>query len=700
MKKIKIKQFPIPAWLFTVFTMVWCELLMHLWISEGIQLGRLAAVLVFGLGFGLALSQITSFIGHKKWGKWVSLVLVFLLVVFYLVEYFVCGTYQTFMDVGTLLNSAAGVASDYSEEIVGVVVRGFWRILLMLLPIFVYGIFGKPAKTSWRCRWFCLALAVAAYFGGYGLVNAVGTDASRLSTTYNFDSAIRVFGLNMGMTLELVNGGESDAAQGEFIIAEPAPTQPTEATESEETQPVEIVYEPNVMNFDFAALAETEPVGRVRSIHKYVNTVQPTMQNEFTGMFEGKNLIVITAEAFAKEVIDPELTPTLYRLANEGIRFDDYYQPMWGGSTSSGEFSVLTSLVSASGTNSIKESIQQDLFLSIGKQLQKQGYHTAAYHNHLHDYYARHLTHTSYGYDTFMGMYSGMEEGVKYRWPESDLEMMEFTVDQYIDKQPFCIYYMTVSGHCGYNFQGNAMSKKNRELVEHLDCSETLKAYYACQLELEFALQHLVQQLEEAGIADDTLIVLSTDHYPYALQQGSSWGNKDDYVGELYGYKVTDNTQRDHSGLIMWSACLEDMDLAITTPTYSLDILPTISNLFGVDYDSRLLVGRDVFSEAEPIVLWYDYTWVTERGRYISETGKFIPNEGEEVDQEYIDRISQIVYNKIYYSREVQKTEYFNYLSAELDRQAKEAAEATVPTEVTEATEVTEVTEVTETTQP
>ena len=209
MKKIKIKQFPIPAWLFTVFTMVWCELLMHLWISEGIQLGRLAAVLVFGLGFGLALSQITSFIGHKKWGKWVSLVLVFLLVVFYLVEYFVCATYQTFMDVGTLLNSAAGVASDYSEEIVGVVVRGFWRILLMLLPIFVYCLFGKPAKTSWRCRWFCLALAVAAYFGGYGLVNAVGTDASRLSTTYNFDSAIRVFGLNMLKTHHHLNSASS-----------------------------------------------------------------------------------------------------------------------------------------------------------------------------------------------------------------------------------------------------------------------------------------------------------------------------------------------------------------------------------------------------------------------------------------------------------------------------------------------------------
>lgn len=687
-EKKRLKQFPIPGWLFAVFTILYCETLMHLWITEDFLAGRVAAVLIFALGFGLLLGQVVSFLSHKKWGKWVSVVLVFLVVVFYLVEYFVAVSYQTFMDVDTLLNSAAGVATDYSDIIIGLVLRDFWRIVLMLLPVLVYAVFGAPAATSWRCRWFGLALAVAAYLGGYGLVQAVGTDASRLSTTYNFDSAIRVFGLNMGMTLEALNSGDGDAAQGDFIIAEPEPTAPTEATVPEETEPEEIVYEPNVMNFDFAALAEEESVGRVRSIHKYVNTVEPTLKNEYTGLFEGKNLIVITAEAFAGEIIDPELTPTLYRLANEGIKFHDYYQPMWGGSTSSGEFSVLTGLVSASGTNSIKESIQQDLFLSISKQLQKQGYHTAAYHNHLYDYYARHLTHTSYGYDTFMGMNNGMEEGIKHQWPESDLEMMEFTLDQYIDKQPFSIYYMTVSGHCRYNFLGNAMSKKNKDLVQDLDCSETLKAYIACQLELEFALQHLVEELENAGIADDTVIVLSTDHYPYGLEPGSTWGNKEDYIAELYGYEVEDNTQRDHSTLIIWSGCIEDMDLEITTPVYSLDILPTISNLFGVEYDSRLLVGRDVFSDAEPIVLWYDYTWVTEKGRYISTTETFIPAEGVEVDEAYVERISNLVYNKIYYSREVQKTEYFNYLAEELERQA-EAAATEPPTEET-TTEPTE----------
>ena len=660
--KEKLGKFPIPGWLFAIVTVLYCESLLHLWVTEEFSAGRFAAVLAFALGFGGILGQIVSFIGHKNWGKWVTVALVGIVSVFYIVEYFVNDAYMTFMPMGTLLGGAKGVATDFGDVVVTLILKDFWRIIVVMLPTLLYALLAKPVVTSWRLRWFGLVIALAAYLLGYKIVQTVGVDASRFSTAYNFDSAIRCFGLNMGFALDALNSGKGEEAQAEFVAVEVAPAE-TENVEETVAEAEEVVYEPNVMDFDFAALAESESNSRIAAIHKYVSSVEPTMQNEYTGLFKGKNLIIITAEAFAKEVIDPELTPTLYRLANEGIRFDDYYQPMWGGSTSSGEFSVLTGLVSASGTNSIKEARQQDLFLSIGKQLQKEGYFSAAYHNHLYTFYDRDKTHTYYGYDTFTGLHNGMEEGVKEQWPESDLEMMEFTVSQYIDKQPFSIYYMTVSGHCRYNVLGNKMSKKNYDVVKDLDCSETVKAYLACQLELEYALESLVSQLEEAGIADDTVIVLSTDHYPYGLENSATWGNNKDYIAELYGYDPKNNIQRDHSALIIWSGCIEDMDLVIEDPVYSLDILPTLSNLFGVDYDSRLIVGRDVFSDAEPIVLWYDYTWKTDKGSYDSSTRTFTPAEGAQVDEAYVQRIKDIVYNKIYYSREVQNTDYFNYLA-------------------------------------
>lgn len=664
----KLFSFPIPAWLFAMVTVLYCETLLHLWVTEEFSFGRFAAVLAFAVGFGGILAQIVSFLGHKTWGKWVSVGLVTLVAVLYIVEYFVSDAYVTFMDLGTLLNGAKGVATDFADVVVGLVLRDFWRILVILLPVIAFALLARPVGTSWRLRWFGLVLALAGYLGGYAIVHAVGVDAERMGTTYNFDSAIRCFGLNMGVTLDALNSGaEEDAA---FVVVEQPVTPATVPQEiPEETVPGEtepVVYEPNVMDFDFAALAEAETFNRVEAIHKYVATVQPTLKNEYTGLFAGKNLIIITAEAFAKEVIDPERTPTLYRLANEGIRFDEFYQPMWGGSTSSGEFSVLTGLVSASGTNSINESRQQELFLSIGKQLQKQNYFSAAYHNHLYTFYDRHKTHTFYGYDTFTGLGNGMEQGVKDQWPESDLEMMEFTVPQYIDKQPFSIYYMSVSGHCRYNFMGNKMSKKNEELVADMDASNTVRAYHASQLELEKALASLVSQLEEAGIADDTVIVLTADHYPYGLEPGSTWNNDKDYIAELYGFDPKNEIERDHNALIIWSGCLEGKNIVIEEPTYSLDILPTLSNLFGVEFDSRLLVGRDVFSEAEPIVLWYDHSWVTDKGYYDSAKSKFTPRDGVEVDEEYVQRIKSLVYNKIFYSREVQVTDYFNYLWEDL----------------------------------
>ena len=707
-KKSRLPKFPVPGWLFTVFQVLFCEILVHLWTMDSFIFSRFLQVALFALGFGGLVSQVVSFFGSKKLGKGLTIAICFVLTALALVEFFVEFSYQTFMTMETLLGGAKGVATDFAGDTIRLVVRQFWRILLALLPIIGYGLFAEPVPTSWKVRWFGLASALVSYAVAFAVVFGVGLDADRFSNAYSFDSATRAMGVNMGMILEAMKGGEADTAAGDFFMEEPEVTEEPQQSAPAETVPAEtvpqetepVVYGDNVMEiFDFAALAEETRNTRVAKLHKYVNSQTPSKQNQYTGMFAGKNLIMIAAEGFAAEVIDPELTPTLYRLANEGIKFHDYYQPMWGGSTSSGEFSILTGLVPSGGTNSVKEAIQQDLFLTMGKQLQKQNYTSIAYHNHLASFYDRNKTHINFGYDEFIARGSGMEDAVKDVWPESDLEMFEFTVDQYIDKQPFSIYYMTVSGHCRYEFSGNRMSKKNKDAVEHLDASEVIKAYMACNLELEYGLRHLMEKLEAAGIADDTVIVLSADHYPYGLEE---WSANKPYINELYGYKYKNDLERDHNALIIWSGCIEDMDLEVAEPTYSLDIVPTLSNLFGLEYDSRLLVGRDVFSEEEAIVLTQNASWKTVKGVYDSDKKKFTPAEGAEVEEGYVDRINKIVSNKITYSRELAAVDYFDYLADAIKEAEKAAAAATEATEaVTEVTEaVTEATEATVETVP
>lgn len=668
---MKIKEYigkiPMPAWLFAALMVLYNELMLHVWVLKEFHFGRLVVVIAFALGFGAVLAFLTSLFPPKA-AKWTAVALSSVVSVIWLTEYFISDAYQVFMTPTTILSGAGGVAQDYFDLVMSLLARNLWRIGLILLPVVLYAVFCRSESCCWKLRGALAGAAAVFYLLGIGAVHGLTGDAARFGAAYNFDSVVRCFGLNMALTLETTQGG-AEEKEPAFVTPAVQPTLPEVETEpaAESSEPA-VVYEDNVMEaLDFAALAESESNRNVAALHSYVNSLTPSGQNEYTGLFAGKNLILITAEAFTQEVIDPELTPTLYRLANEGIKFTEYYQPAWGASTTSGEFSNVVGLVPTNGGMCMKETRQQDLFLTMGHQLQNLGYYSVAYHNHNKDFYDRNKTHVHLGYDQFLAQYGGLE-GITAVWPESDLEMMDVSVPQYIDQQPFSIYYMTVSGHCMYSLDGNVQSKKHYDKVADMDASEAVKCYYACQLELEAAMESLVRQLEEAGIADDTVIVMATDHYPYGLERSGTWKNTSDYLRELYGVEDYDNFIRDHNALIIWSGCLEDKDIVVDEPVYSLDILPTLSNLFGVEYDSRLLVGRDIFSDTDPLVLWPDHSWITDKGTYNAVKGTFTPAEGAEVPEGYVEYISSLVSNKITYSDSVLNLDYFNYLSKALGR--------------------------------
>lgn len=665
--KKEIKQFPIPCWAYLPLMAVACESALYLATMEVFVFGRFAAIAIFALGFGGILALIASLF-PKKAGKWVTLVLGLLLVAITMTEYFINDAYQVFMGVKTIMAGAGGVATTYMDVVKSLLVRNAWLILLVLVPVVGYGIFAKPVEVPWKLRGVVAGVTLAAYAGALGIVHLVGLDAAKLNTEFNFNNGVRSFGLSVAFTLDTVRGGGDATSEepGDLVFdipAAPPVTVPVETVPSEEGEEP-VVYYPQVLEIDFAALAESERNGNVAALHAYVASQPPAMENEYTGLFAGKNLIIITGEAFTHMVIDPELTPTLYRMATEGIQFTEFYQPAWGAGTVGGEYANLVGLIPQNG-GCMWEAVNQDLFLTMGNQLQEQGYYSAAFHNNSFTYYDRHETHTYLGYDLWMGYGNGMEEGVDFNSPASDLQMFEFTVPAYTSQQPFSLYYMSVSGHAGYS-QGNAMAAKNYHLVEHLDCSERIKCYIACNLELEHAMAYLISELEKAGIADDTVIVIAPDHYPYGLDRSSTWGNDREYLSELFGVPCDSRFVRDRSGLIIWSGCIEDMDIVVDTPVTSLDILPTLSNLFDVEYDSRLLIGRDVFSDQQPLVFWDNYSWITELGTYNSATGTFTPREGVEVPEGYVEQITTIVRNKVMFSNGVAWYDYYNYVAAAL----------------------------------
>jgi phosphoglycerol transferase MdoB-like AlkP superfamily enzyme len=402
----------------------------------------------------------------------------------------------------------------------------------------------------------------------------------------------------------------------------------------------------NAMDIDFSSLISLEKDEVIRNMHKYFSSVPPASKNSYTGKYKGYNLIFITAESFSPYAVRKDLTPTLYKMVHEGFNFTNFYNPIWGVSTSDGEYVACTGLIPKSGVWSFYKSGSIYMPFTMGNQFKKLGYRTTAYHNHVYSYYRRDVSHPNMGYD-YIAVGKGLN--VRKTWPESDIEMMQRTVPQYINKQPFHTYYMTVSGHMLYSFSRNFIAYKNKAYVKNLPYPESCRAYISCQIELDRALQYLLNELDKAGIGDKTLIALSPDHYPYALN--------DREISILAGHKVEKNFELYKSTFILYARGMKPV--TIDRPCSSLDIIPTLSNLFGLQYDSRLLMGTDIFSDSKPLVIFQNKSFITDKGRYNSETGKFILNKGVSAGKDYRRKISGIINNKFYHSAKILETDYY-----------------------------------------
>ncbi len=414
----------------------------------------------------------------------------------------------------------------------------------------------------------------------------------------------------------------------------------------------------NTSDIDFDKLIEKEKDSTVKDMHTYFSSEMPTNKNEYTGLFAGKNLIFIVAEGFYPIAVDENITPTLYKLVNNGLVFDNYYQPIYNCSTSDGEFINQLSILPGVSTCSMKSTMKNYLPYNLGLILPKYGYKANAFHGWTYNYYSRdkimpNLGYTYYGYDRFNKGYKYALKGIEYAWPTSDIDVINSSYDIYKNEERFVTYYMSISGHLEYNFTGgNAMALKNREAVKDMDAKESIKAYVATQVEFDRSLEILINNLDRDGILDDTVIVISPDHYPYGLTNADiasyvDWMQNPEF--DLY-----------KNNLVIYNSEMETKHVGKYTS--SLDLLPTLLNLFGVEYDSRLLIGKDIFSEAEDLVIFNNKSWITKVGRYNYLKKKFETFSDEEVSQDYIDKINAIVELKFQMSKLLISKDYYRKL--------------------------------------
>ena len=674
LKKIRRNRFWLLAYLW--LTLVFTEILVRAATNQemfwrpGLFLSLLFAIAPAMLCFAL----VTSF-KKTKVNKGILIgiqAVVYLLYASQLVYYKAFDQFYTAVSMG---NAKQGFG--FMGTILQIIGQNIIALIVLALPLIFVCVFGKhffsfKGGKSWLGSVLLAVVGIVLHFLVVLILPLWGTDTRTpydmyhyvydvkdsaaqlgLGTAFRLDAKWAVFGTGKthGLDLSVPNyqekPGDTDASGGE--------TTPdgTGASEPGQTTPVE--YGDNILeDLDLEALAAAEGDSDIRDMHLYFNSIQPTRKNEKTGMFEGCNLILITAESFSHLAIDPEVTPTLYKMQTQGFNFTNFYTPIWGVSTSDGEYVAVTGTIPKAGVWSFYRTGEQKNYMPLimCAQLKNLGYCAYGYHNHDYGYYDRDLSHPNLGY-IYKGMGNGMEEGVKKQWPESDLEMIDFTTPDYINQEPFHAYYMTVSGHKEYNFLGgNKMSSKNQDAVSDLPYSETVQAYLATQIELDKAMELLLQRLEEAGVAENTVIVISADHYPYGLTP--------EQIGELEGHEIDTTFEMYRNALIIYRPGMtpETIDEACC----SMDILPTLSNLFGIEYDSRLYMGHDIFSDAEPLVIFQERSWITDKAIYNAKTGEVESLTGEEIDDDYVSYIKSVVNNKFSASANILDMDYWRIL--------------------------------------
>ncbi len=660
---LKCAGMSVAYWL---FTLLFYELVLHC-VTFGTP-GISISMLGFSLAFACLPALVLSFLPAKA-RFWADLAVSVLCMVLYgsqMVYYFIFGS---FYSVAQMQLGGAALTSFWKETLL-TMYEHLPEILLLALPIVIRILLhrflpGKDARTNALWRYALAALAVLAHVASVGLVSAGGTGYfsnhyfyhSKTTTTLQ---ATERFGLLTAFRLDLQAGtpaAQTDVEENTYFV--PDPTTPTDKAprpaDPEQTLPPEQETRYNVIQIDFDALNAMTERKKILALNNYCAGLTGTNQNAYTGMLRDYNLIVLCAESFATGAIHKELTPTLYRLANEGIIFHNYYNT-FPNNTTDGEYALCMGLYPdgerGKETSSFYSSRNSFLPFCLGNLFRQQrGIRSYGYHNYLGNYYGREESHPNLGYDM---KFAGDGMWFTTPWPASDLEMMEQSVDDYItaDRQ-FHAYYMTFSGHFKYDVDVNPMAERNWNLVEDLDYSDPALCYLSCNIELEKALAYLMERLEAEGVAEKTAIVLAGDHFPYGLTEAQ--------YSELVGYEIDEFTKQ-KSTLIFWVGGLEE-NIIVDEYCCNVDILPTILNLWGFTYDSRMLAGTDVFSDAEHMAVLSDMSFFTDKVWMNASTGqvRYLVDESQ-LPEGYIDNTIRKIQTKFSVSADILNQAYYNFI--------------------------------------
>lgn len=609
-----------------------------------VGIGSVSFNIIYTFIYLVPVSFILVFLNRifYKYGSVVNKIILFLVSIYFSLEI----VFKKIFNVYFSIRSAglAGNVGSFIGETFKYIFNNFLYIVLMFIPFILVCLFGKYIKFNKISKksFFVFLILIYNGFTIYGISTNYNSDIKSLYFNVDNDNLYKEY-VGVIPTLCL------DFKRSIFGIDESVLS-----VYKEEVK--EVKYDKNIIDIDFDSLIENENDDMLVNMHNYFKGETGTYKNKYTEYFKDKNLILFMAESFNSIAVRQDVTPTLYKLVNSGFIIKNYYSPVIL-STIGGEYQELTGLYpSLDILSRVWRNGKNSYNWGIGNRFKDLGYSVYAYHNNQYNFQNRNNYLNALGFSNYTGCGNGLEKKINCKvWPQSDVEMIDSTFDDYINEDKFLVYYATVSGHMDYNW-GNYIANKNRDLVSGLNYSLESSAYLATQIELDKALESLIDKLSKSGKLDDTVIALVGDHYPYALDISN--------INELSSYERDSTFLINKSNFILWNNKMKSVN--VDKVGSQIDVIPTIYNLFGVKYDSRLFAGKDILSNTEGLAIFNNQSWVTDKGSYNSVTKEFVST-GDDVSQEYIDNINNIVKNKVSMSKNLMKYNYYDYVTKKVE---------------------------------
>lgn len=378
------------------------------------------------------------------------------------------------------------------------------------------------------------------------------------------------------------------------------------------------IYEYLIKDFYNSFIKKDNSVEARLFVNNYIDENYKEDNNEYTGIFKDKNLIFVMMESMDDWLVNEDVTPTMYMMMQHGFNFNNHYSPGYvTGDTANTEFIANTGMYPVINKLSPNYAYVNNSYpYSIANLFKNEGYTVNSFHRSGGGIYNRENMHISLGYEKY---YNYVDMGISDDNLDLDSYIIRDGYDKIISDNKFMSFIITYSPHSPYTYnkiecQTNLSDIKT--IYPELDKEELLCAYSAAR-ETDNMFKLLLEKLKNDNLLDDTIIVAFTDHPNKLVIRDDETEKLNKTIFYIYDHDMNSNQ--------------------IDTITSSINILPTVINLFGIK-NNYLYSGYDALDTNEEYVIFKDYTY-------------FDGKEVKTVTKEYKDKLE--------YSSDILSSDYY-----------------------------------------